>query len=165
MATFAVKKRLVSVGRDYAVEDENGTIVFSIDGKVRFGRTFDVRDRAGQVLYAVKEKLLAIDQTFRIDAAGASEITVRRTTTGAVYPMKFDIVIDGETRMRAQGSFFGDGVHIARGSDRIATVSRQQNTVVAEIFHLWIADAEDPALMLALAMVIVEGDASRGAVS
>ena len=165
MPTFAVKKRLVSVGRDYAVEDESGTTVFSIDGKVRFGRTFDVKDRAGQVLYAVKEKLMALDQTFLIDAPGASEITVRRTTTGSVYPMKFDIAIDGEIRMHAEGSFLGDGVAIARGSARIATVSREQNTVVAEIFHVWTADGEDAALMLALAMVIVEGDLSRGAVS
>jgi|SRR5215471_17519189 len=165
MPTFAVKKRLVSVGRDYAVEDESGTTVFSIDGKVRFGRTFDVRDRAGQILYSAKEKLMALDQTFLIDAPGASEITVRRTTTGSVYPMKFAVVIEGETRMHAEGSFYRDGVAIARGTDRIATVSRQQNTVVAEIFHVWTADAEDAALMLALAMVIVEGDPSRGVIS
>ena len=162
MPTFAVKKRLVSVGRDYAVHDESGATVFTIDGKVRFGRRFDVKDGAGQVLYAVKEKLMALDQTFLIDAPGG-EVTVRRTTTGSVYPMKFDIVVDGETRMHAQGSFLRDGVDITRGSDRIASVSREPNTVVAEIFHVWTADLEDPALMLALAMVIVEGDLSRGA--
>lgn len=163
MATYTIKKKLVSVGRDYDVHDENDATAFTIDGKVRFARTFDVRDRTGQVLYSAKEKLLAVDQTFLIDAHGAGEMTVRRTTTGSVYPMKFEIAVGAETRMHAQGSLFGDGVGITRGSSRIANVTRQQNTVVAEIFHLWTADDEDPALLLAITMVIVEGDLSRGA--
>lgn len=165
MPTLTVKKRLVSVGRDYAVHDETGTTVFTIDGKVRFARTFDVKDRSGQVLYAVKEKLMALDQTFLIHAPGAAEIAVRRTTTASVYPMKFDVVIDGETKMHAQGSFFRDGIAITRGSERVATVSREPNTVVEENFEVWTADAEDPALMLALTMVIVEGAPSRGAIA
>jgi len=164
MATYTVRKILVAVGRDYDVLDESGTSVYRIDGKLRFARTFDVKDRSGQVLYSAKEQLLTIDQTFQLHAGGAGEMAVRRTTSGAVYPMKFDVVADGETRMHAEGSFFGDGVSISRGSARIASVSRQQNTVIAEIFHVWTADGEDPALMLALAMVIVEGDLSRGAV-
>ena len=163
MATFTVKKRLVSVGRDYDVHDENNATAFTIDGKLRFARTFDVKDRAGQTVYSATEKLLTLDQTFLIDAPGASQITVRRTTTGSVYPMKFDIAVEGETRMQAHGSFYRDGVDITRGSTRIANVSREPNTVIGEIFHVWAADDEDPALMLAMAMVIVEGDLSRGA--
>ena len=162
MASYTIKKTLVSVGRDYDVHDENDATVFRIDGKFRFARTFDVKDRAGQVLYSAKEQLLTIDQTFHVDAPGASGMTVRRTTSGSVYPMKFDIVVDGETRMQAQGSFYRDGVAITRGSARIASVSREPNTVVAEIFHVWTADGEDPAPLLAIAMVIVEGDPSRG---
>jgi uncharacterized protein YxjI len=163
MATLTVKKKMLAVGRDYAVHDENDATVFTIDGKLRFARTFDVKDRTGQVVCSAKEKLLALDQTFLIDTPGASEITVRRTTTGSVNPMKFDISVGDEIRMQAHGSFLRDGIDITRGSTRIGNVSRQQNTVVAEIFHVWMADGEDAALMLAMAMVIIEGDLSRGA--
>jgi uncharacterized protein YxjI len=86
MATYTVKKRLVSVGRDYDVHDESGAAVFTIDGKVRFARTFDVKDRAGQTLYSAKEQLLKLDQTFLIDALGADQLAVKRTTTASVYP-------------------------------------------------------------------------------
>jgi uncharacterized protein YxjI len=162
MPTFTVKKRVIAVGRDYDVHDEADAHVFEIDGKLRFARTFDVKDREGKVLYSAKEKLLTVDETFLIDRTGADQIVIRRTTTGSVRPMKFDITVGGEIRMHAQGSFFREGVDITRGSDRIANVSREQNTI-AEIFHVRIADGEDPALILAMAMVIVEGDLSRGA--
>jgi uncharacterized protein YxjI len=163
MATYTIKKNLVSVGRDYDVHDEHGAHVFTIDGKFRFARTFDVKDREGQVLHSAKETLLALDQTFVVDGDGASPITVRRTTTGSVYPMKFEIAAGDGTQMHAQGSFVRDGIAVMRGSSRVASVARQPNTVVAEIFHVWTADNEDPALMLAIAMIIVEGDLSRGA--
>jgi uncharacterized protein YxjI len=163
MATYTIKSRTISVGRDYDVRDANGTSVFTIDGKVRFARTFDVKDRAGSVLCSAKERLLALDQTFHIEAPAASEVTVRRTTSASVYPMTFEIAAGGETTLRAEGSFQRDGVHVTRGAARVASVSRQQDTAVAEIFHVSVADDEDAALMLAVAMVIIEGDPSRGA--
>ena len=165
MAIYTVKKRLVSVGRDYDVQDENGATVFTIDGKVRFARTFDVKDRDGHILYSAKEQLLTLDQTFLVDASGADQLAVKRTTTGSVYPMKFDISVGDEARMHAVWTHRGDEAAITRAASKIASVSRQQNTVVAEIFHVWAADGEDPALILAIAMVIVEGDQSRGQAS
>ena len=163
MPSYTIKKNMVSVVRDYHVRDEQDATVFEIDGKVRFARTFDVKDRTGRILCSAKEKLLSIDPTFLIDAPGASQVTMRRTTTSSVYPMKFDIAVDGESRMRAQVTAFGDDAVVMRGPARVATVSRQPNTLVTEIFHLWTADDENPALMLAIAMVIVEGDALRAA--
>ena len=161
MATYTIKSKLVSVGRDYDVRDEKDEIVYTIDGKVRFARTFNVIDRDGRILLSAKEKLMCLDQTFLI-AAPAGEITVKRTTTGSVYPMKFDIIAGDQATMHAHGDFFRDGVTITRGSDRVANVNRQQNTAVFEIFPVSIAEGEDVPLMLALAMVIVEGDHSRG---
>jgi uncharacterized protein YxjI len=162
MPTFTVKKRVIAVGRDYAVHDEHGAAVFEIDGKLRFARTFDVKDPDGKILYSAKEKLLTIDQTFLIDAPGKPQMTVRRTTSSSVYPMKFEIVVGDAAQMHAHGSFVRDGVDITRESTRIASVQREAHTVVAEIFNVWTAEGEDAALMLALAMVIVEGDPSRG---
>ncbi len=163
MPTFTVKKRLVSVGRDYDVHDETGASVFSIDGKVRFARTFDVKDEDGTVLWSAKEKLLTIDQTFLIDAPGKSQVAVRRTTSNAVFPMKFDVVVGGETQMHAHGSFYRDGVDVMRGSARIANVARDAHTLVGEVFHVWTADGEDAALLLAISMVVIEGAPDRGA--
>lgn len=162
MATYTVKKRLVSVGRDYQVHDESGATAFEVDGKVRFARTFDIKDPAGAILYSAKEKLMTVDQTFLIDVPSGGELAVRRITTAAIYPMKFDVSADGESRFQAHGSFFRDGVEITRGSTRVANIGREPNTAVMEIFHLWVADGEDAALMLAIAMVCVEGDPSRG---
>jgi uncharacterized protein YxjI len=165
MAQYTIKKRLVSVGRDYDVRDQNDAVLFHIDGKVRFARTFDVKAPDGTLRLSVKEKLLALDQTFLIDAPDRPQTVVRRTTTTSVYPMKFVIEVAGQTEMHANGDFFRDGVVVTRGSAEVARVSREPNTVVAEIFHVSAADHEDPALIAALAMAIVESHPDRGAPS
>jgi uncharacterized protein YxjI len=161
MATYTIKSKVVSVGRDYDVRNEKEEIVFTIDGKVRFARTFDVLDPAGSVSCSAKEQLMKLDHTFVITGA-RGEVTVKRTTTGSVYPMKFDIMAGEQITMKAQGDFFRDGVDVMRGCDRVLNVNRVQNTAFFEIFPVTIADGEDVAFMLALAMVIVEGDLSRG---
>jgi len=162
MSTYTVKKRLVSVGRDYDVFDETGTAAFTIDGKVRFGRTFDIKDPSGQVLFTVKEKLLAIDRKYEIDGPAGTGLVVHKTNSSDVGPMKFEVEGASGPRLHAEGNFIRDGFAVKRGDTKIASVSREQRTVVAEIFHVWTADGEDVALMLAITMAIVETDRWRG---
>lgn len=40
MRQYTIKGRVVSVGRDYDVLDEEEQVIYVIDGKVRFARTF-----------------------------------------------------------------------------------------------------------------------------
>ena len=163
MTQYTVKKRLVSVGRDYDVLDESGKVVFRIDGKVRFARTFDVTDPEGNVLFAVKEKLLTLDRTHVVSAPGGAETVVRMTSTANAQPMRFEIETPGQAPMTAQGSFQGDGLTILRGGSTLGSVSRQQETAIHEIFRVYAASPEEAALVLALAMSLVESDSGRGA--
>lgn len=53
-------------------------------------------------------------------------------------------------------------MELRRAGASVGSVSRRHGTAVDEIFHVTAAPDEDQALMLAIAMAIVETDSSRG---
>jgi uncharacterized protein YxjI len=86
MPRYTVQRRLVSVGRDYVVQNEDDEVVLKVDGKVRFARTFSVKDGAGSMLLRVREKLLCLDPTFIITRGKETIATLRRTSPSGEYP-------------------------------------------------------------------------------
>ena len=161
MPVYQVQSRLVSVGRDYSVENDRGEVVYTIDGKVRFARTFLVRDASGAPLLHVREKLLAIDPTFIVKKDGVEVARLRRTTTSGAMTDRFEIDA-GATKMNASGSFHRGGVTIGSDHGKVGSVSRKPLTAVREVFHVSVVSDEDSALVLALAMAIVECAPFRG---
>ena len=84
MPRYTVQELLVSIGRDYDVSGKSGKVAFKLDGKVRFARTFAVKDSAGQRLLAVREKLLCLDPTFVITSARQPIAVVHRSCIGGI---------------------------------------------------------------------------------
>lgn len=162
MPAYKVRKRLVSIGRDYNVEDESGKAVFRVDGKVGFARKFIIKDNDGNALLAVREKLLSIDPLFVIKRDTATIATVRRRSHGDEANTKFDIEINGTVAMKATGSFLRDGVRFTRDGVIVGSISRTPLTVIEEIFEMQVVTSEDLALVVAIAMSIVEMVPFRG---
>jgi uncharacterized protein YxjI len=163
MPSYTVQRRLVSIGRDYVVRNESEEVVFKVDGKVRFARTFTIKDGAGNRLLNVREKLLCLDPTFILKREGDTVATLRRKSPSDQYPLKFEVEMGGAVVLKAQGSLIGDDrINFSRDGSRIGSVSRQQYTVVHEIFHVSAASSQDQALMLALVMSVLEIVPFRG---
>jgi uncharacterized protein YxjI len=159
---YTIRKRLISIGRDYAIEDEHGQTVYKMDGKVGFARKFLIKNDAGKTLLSVREKLLSISPMFVITQEGKAVAIVRRTSLSDAMRDKYEIEIDGAVVMKAEGSFFGDGINMHRDGRRVGSVSRKPRTLVEEIFNVSVATSEDQPLVLAVAMSIVEMTRFRG---
>jgi uncharacterized protein YxjI len=161
MLTCRIGRQLVSIGRSYVVEDEAGARLFRIAGKVRFARTFSILDALGNVAYSVRETLLVLVPTFVIRRDSAEAAIVKRTTLSGAAQEKFEIALQSGGTLRASGNLWQDeGVRIVRDNTCVATILRQQNSL-REIFHATLLRS-DSALLLAIAMSIVEMDPNRG---
>lgn len=159
--TYRIRRLLINVGRSYWVEDAAGARVFKVAGKLRFRRLFSIRDVHGNVLYSVREKLLVLDPTFVVSRDGIEAAVVKRTTTSGATNDKFKIALPSGEVLNASGKLWTDeGVDIRQGSASIANIRREQN-IIREVFHATFRRA-DQALLLAIAMSIVETDLSRG---
>lgn len=161
MSTYTIRRRLISIGRDYVVEDDNGQQVLVVDGKVRFARTFSVKNPSGTVLH-VREKQLCIEPTYIIKRDGVEAAVVRRTSVMDASVDHFTIELNSGDRAEGRGKLWHDeGVTISKGDSLLAIVRRPQG-LFRETFTLSItADVELP-LLVAIAMSIVETDMWRG---
>jgi uncharacterized protein YxjI len=162
MRSYRISRRYLSIGRSYSVEDTVGARVFGIAGKIGFARAFSIQDTRGNQLLSVREKLLGLDPTFVISREAAEVAVVKRTTTARAVSERYEIAVEGGGRLRGSGSLLhGDGVTLLRGDARVGMVRRQQSTI-KERFFVDLAASDDQALLLAIAMSIVEIEPDRG---
>lgn len=164
MPKYRVNQRRIAISRSYDVGTEAGEPVFRVAGKLRFARTFDVVSAAGERLLAVRETLLTVDPTWAVSRGAALAATLKRRTTSGATNDRFTIEIPSGFPMEAAGKLHhDDGVSITRGGLTLARIRRELGPVTREEFTLEVFVEDDPPLLVALAMAIVECDPSRGA--
>ena len=162
MQTYRVRRQLISLGRSYWVEDAAGARIFKVAGRIGFARKFSIKDASGNRLYSVREKLLVLSETYIIHRDDLEVAVVTRTTTSGAPQHKFEIVLQSGETLRASGLLWhDDGIQIVRDNTRIGIIRRQRN-VLRETFWATLHRSEEQALLLAIAMSIVETDLTRG---
>jgi uncharacterized protein YxjI len=155
MNEYTIKKRLVAIGKDYDVLDSAEKLVYRVDGKVRFGATFEIQDAEGNTLLVAKEKLMAIDRTMLIEKEGQLFATLKRTTVDP--PHKFTIEINGAAPIEAKGTFRENSdFRIHQDGMCIAIAYRKPYQLVGETYHLNANSGADVPLLLAITLSLVE---------
>lgn len=160
VSLYTIRLKPFYVSRGYSVTDSNGVPVFRINGKVRFARTFVIEEIYGSLSFNVREKLLAIDPTYIVTQQGKQVAKVCRTTTSGKHPERFTIDLGTNGSLIASGSLVSD-ITIRKGDSLCARIWREQETI-REAFGFETTDDCDLALLLSIAMSIVETDTSRG---
>jgi uncharacterized protein YxjI len=160
MSLYTIRLKPFYVSRSYSVTDSNGVRVFRINGKVRFARTFVIEEIQSSLSFSVREKLLAIDPTYIVTQEGKQIAKVCRTTTSGKFPERFTIDLGTNGSLIASGSLLSD-IAIRKGDSFCARIWREQETI-RETFGFETTDDCDLALLLSIAMSIVETDTSRG---
>jgi uncharacterized protein YxjI len=149
MSQYVMRKRIISVGGDYNIEDLDRQLVYDVDRKVRFGTTFAIKDRDGRVLVSAKETLLALDGTIVIKREKETLATLR-TVGGSRNPKKFHVELTDGSAIEAHGRFDQDDRYtLSRGGQQLVTVAQDEGTI-REIYRIDIAANQDEPLLLAI---------------
>ncbi len=155
MARYKMRQRLLSIGEDFAIEDERGNPVYQVDGKVlRLRKTFVIEDRQGNEVATVREQKLALRDSMNILRAGETIATIRK---GWFTPFrdKFAIEVKAGQDLVVQGDILDHEYAIRRGGETVAHVSQHWFTV-RDTYGIEIAPGEDDGLILAIAVAIDE---------
>ena len=152
--TFRMRQRLVSIGDDYWIEDEQGQRAFKIDGKaMRIRDTLVLEDAAGRELLKIQERKLRVRDTMEIE--GADGNTVATVKKALISPLRerFDVHVEGGADLEVQGNIVDHEYRITQGRDKVAEVSKKWFRV-ADTYGVEVAPGQDPALVLAIAAVV-----------
>jgi uncharacterized protein YxjI len=149
---YRMRQRLLSIGDDYWIEQEDGTRAFHVDGKaLRVRQTFVLEDATGREVAKLQERKFSIRDKMEIERDGHELATVRKALIG--IRDRFSIDVAGGADLDAKGNLLDHEYEITRDGDTVATVSKRW-FAVRDTYGVVIAPGEDDALVLAVTVCI-----------
>jgi uncharacterized protein YxjI len=149
-----MRQKLISIGDDYWIEDDQGDRVFKVDGKaLRARKTLIFEDAHGNELLKIQERMLRVRDTMEIeDADGHSVATVKKAM---ITPLRERWTVDvaNGPDLRVQGNIVDHEYAIEDGGAPVAEVSKKWFRV-ADTYGVEVAPGHDPALLLAITAVL-----------
>ena len=152
MARFVMREKLLAIGDDYWIEDDQGARAYKVDGKAfRLRETFVLENRAGEEVAKIQERKLSIRDKLAIEREGHPTATVHKALVG--IRDRFAIDIDDGPDMKAHGNIVDHEYEIERDGNTVATISKKWFRV-RDTYGVDVAPGEDAPLILALTVAI-----------
>jgi uncharacterized protein YxjI len=153
-------EKLLSIGDDFWIEDEQGERTYKVDGKaLRIRDTFSLEDRQGNELAKIQERKLRLRGTMEVERDGKTLAIVHKALVG--IRDRFDVKVEGGEDLKVRGNVVDHEYEIKRNGDVIARVSKKWFRV-RDTYGIEIAIGEDETLILALAVAVDDMSHDRG---
>ena len=149
--TFRMREKMMAIGDDYWIEDDDGNKVFKVNGKAaRLRETFILEDAQGNELSKIQEKKLTVRDKMTIEC-GDARATVRKRLLG--IRDHYIIEVDGGEDLKAHGNIVDHEYEIERDGDQIAEVSKKWFRV-RDTYGVEVRNPLDAPLVLAVTVAI-----------
>ncbi len=123
---YKMHEKLVSIGDDYWVENEEGKREFYIDGKaLRLRETLSLRDVQGNELYKIQERLLRIRDTMDIKQPDESVAATVKKALIKILRDKWKVEIPEGPDMEIHGNILDHEYEVEMEGRKIAEVSKK----------------------------------------
>jgi uncharacterized protein YxjI len=150
---YAVREKIVSIGDDFWITDEQGNRVFLADGKaLRLRQTVELKDSSGAVVAVVRKKLLSMHEAMEIERDGATVATVRKALISPLHHRSTVDLADGG-QLEAVGNILDKEFEIRDGRQTLARISRAWFRL-RDTYGVDIAAGQDEVLLLAVAVAL-----------
>jgi uncharacterized protein YxjI len=147
---YKMHEKLVTIGDDYWIENEEGKREFYVDGKaLRVRDTLIIKDVQGNELYKLQEKLLRIRDT--MDIQNAEGETVAKIKKALITPLRdrWKVEVANGPEMDIQGNILDHEYKIEAGREKVAEVSKKWFRI-RDTYGVEIVPGQDAALILAI---------------
>jgi uncharacterized protein YxjI len=149
---FLMREKLLAIGDDFWIENDQGERVYKVNGKAfRLRQTFVLEDVSGQELAQIQERKLSIRDKIAIEREGETAATVHKALVG--IRDRFAIDVEHGADMKAHGNVVDHEYEIERDGDTVATISKKWFRV-RESYGVDVAADEDVPLILAITVAI-----------
>lgn len=150
---YRMTEKLFSVGDDYWIENERGKKAFYVDGKaLRLQDTLILKDRDGNEVYKIKERLFKLRDTMDIKRDGTTIAIVKKAFMTFIRE-KWEVELADGPDMEIQGDISDYDYSIEADGQRVARISKRFFSL-SDSYGIEIAPGQDDALILAIAAAI-----------
>ncbi len=148
---FRMQQKLIAIGDDYWIEDDDGHRAYKVNGKLARAReTFKLEDVNGRTVAKIQEKKLSVRDKIKIELDGGSA-TVKKALVG--IRDRFEIDVDDGHDLKAHGNIVDHEYKIERKGDVIAEVSKRWFRV-RDTYGIEVFDENATVLLLSITVAI-----------
>jgi uncharacterized protein YxjI len=150
-ARFRMREKLISIGDDYWIEDQDGRKCYRVDGKaLRVRDTWVLEDLSGNEVALIREKKLSIRDAITIEVGGR-EAKVKKALVG--LRDRFNVEVDGGPDLKVHGKITDHEYEIERDGEEIASVSKKWFRV-RDSYGVAVQHAVDVPLVLSVTVAV-----------
>ena len=153
---YQMRQKMVSIGDDFWIENEQGQRAYKIDGKaLRIRQTLNLEDANGNQLYRIQERMLRIRDTMEIEGPDGSNVaTVKKALITPLRDRWSVDVANGED-LEVQGNILDHEYTIEAGRTKVAEVSKKWFRL-RDTYGVEIAPGQNDALILMITVAVDE---------
>jgi uncharacterized protein YxjI len=154
VTTYQMRQKLVSIGEDYWIEDDQGQRAFKVDGKaMRVRDTMILEDRDGRELFKMQQKMLRLHSTMEIEDGDGHRVALVKKALITPLRERFEVEVEDGEDLEVKGNIVDHEYKMERGGDTVAEVSKKWFRI-ADTYGVEIQEGQDPGLILAVTAVV-----------
>jgi uncharacterized protein YxjI len=153
---FLVYDRILGIGDDYWIEDDNGNKAYLVDGKaMRLRDTWELKDTQGNVLIDIHQKMFALRDTMVIERGGEPLARIKRKRLSLLRNHYRVALADGSTELDVSGRILDREFAVEYDGELLAVVSRRWLHVRETYGVDVVREDADPTLLIAVAVCVI----------
>ncbi len=150
---YVMRQKILALGHDFTVRDENGSDVFFVDGKaLSLGHKLSFQDMAGNELAFISQKLMALGPTYEVHVDGELVAVVKKEIF-TLFNCRFLVDVPGPDDLDAEGDFLDHEYTFRRGDEVVGSASKRY-FAWTDTYGIEVQNPDDTVLLLATAIVI-----------
>jgi uncharacterized protein YxjI len=152
---YQMRAKVLAIGDDFWIDDEQGEHAFKVNGKVMRARdTFILERPSGEELYKIQKKMLHVHGTMKVERDGEDVATVKKALI-TPFRDRFSVELADGTELSAKGNVVDHEFEIERDGDKVAEISKRWFRL-RDTYGIEIAPGQDDPLILAVTVCIDE---------
>ena len=151
---YQMRQKMVSIGNDYWIENDQSQKVFKIDGKaLRVRKTLKFEDAHGNELCKIQERMLRVKDSMEIEGPSGERLAMVKKAIITPVRDRWTVKIKNGPDLDVQGNILDHEYHIGEGRDKVAEVSKKWFRV-RDMYGVEIATGQNDVVILAVTVAI-----------
>ncbi|MGW0365484.1 LURP-one-related/scramblase family protein [Streptomyces sp. NPDC002990] len=152
---YLVRDKVLAIGDDYWIEDEDGRHAFLVDGKaLRLRDTLELKDPEGRILITLREKAFSFRDAMTLERDGRRLAVIRRKRL-SLLRNHFRVTLAEGTELDVSGRILDREFKVEYDGELLALISRQWFRVRETYAVDVVREDADAALMIAVAVCVI----------
>ena len=153
---YQMRQKMVSIGDDFWIENEQGQKMFKVDGKaLRVRQTLIFEDAHGHELCKIQERKLRVKDSMEIEGPHGEQIAMVKKALITPVRERWVVKIKNGPDLEVKGNILDHEYSIGEGRDKVAEVSKKWFRL-SDSYGVSIDPGQDDVLILAVAVCIDE---------